>query len=158
MYSTEDKTSICEIHVNRQFYIWARETDHASIPITGITVFKQSELLFGPTRKKTSRTWSHSSYCLCGLVGGLLSVSKESSREGKFFQNSDKDIYLLHILWAGHKLPFQTDPHMAVLRNFFKIISNQEIPAMLLYGVGNEHGTMQRYQFSHSLDFRRTAF
>lgn len=52
MYSIEDKTSIGEIHVNRQFYIRARETDHASIPITGITVFKQSELLFGPTRKK----------------------------------------------------------------------------------------------------------
>lgn len=53
-------------------------------------------------------------------------MSKESSGEANFFQNSDKDTHLLYILWAGHKLPFQTDPHMAVLRNFFKIISNQE--------------------------------
>lgn len=52
MYSREDETSIGEIHVNRQFYIWARETDHASIPTTGITVFKQSDLLFRPAWKK----------------------------------------------------------------------------------------------------------
>lgn len=64
-------------------------------------------------------------------------MSKEGSGEAKFFLNSDKDTYLLYILWAGHKLSFQTDPHTAVLRNFFKIISNQEISAKLLYGVGN---------------------
>lgn len=64
-------------------------------------------------------------------------MSKESSGEAKFFQNSDKETHLLYILWAGHKLPFQTDLHMAVLRNFFKIISNQETPDKLFYGVGN---------------------
>lgn len=49
MYSIEDKTSIGEIHVNRQFYIWARETDHGLISIIEI---KQSELLFRPTWEK----------------------------------------------------------------------------------------------------------
>lgn len=49
MYSTEDKTSVGEINVNRQFYIYKRETHHGSINSIGIMVFRQSELLFRPT-------------------------------------------------------------------------------------------------------------